>query len=169
MAATDAVLSKRPLPLDIGKGLGQWDYKEHPDLFIAQPGVYFSPTELREAADIVDLIKSRGVRRSIIGEAAPLFLETFDQFHHLMRDPEKRAILLKERKFHEVPVTVPVFYGHKLALARGKPILAGKWEDVTRLETSVGYDRSLIKGHRAAATKASKRLGNTSKYSDGFV
>jgi hypothetical protein len=90
---------------------------------------------LREAADGGDVIKSRGVKRSVIGKAAPLFLETFDQFHNLMRDPEKRPILLKERKFHEVPVTVSAFYGHKLALARGKPILAGKWEDVTRVET----------------------------------
>jgi hypothetical protein len=135
MVATDAVFSKHPLPLDIGDGLGQWDYKERPDLFIAQPGVYFSPTELGEAADSGDVIKSRGVKRSVIGKAAPLFLETFEQFHNLMRDPEKRAILLKERKFHEVPVTVSAFYGHKLALARGKPILAAKWEDVTRVET----------------------------------
>jgi hypothetical protein len=28
-----------------------------------------------------------------------------------------------------------LFYGHKLAIARGKPILAGKWEDVTRVES----------------------------------
>jgi DNA polymerase type B, organellar and viral len=135
MIATDAVFSKRPLPIDIGNGLGQWGYAEHPDLFITQPGVYFSPTELKAAADSSDVIKSRGVKRAIIGKAAPLFLKTFDQLYTLMRDPEKRAILLRERKFHEVPVTVHVFYGHKLALARGKPILAGKWEDVTRIES----------------------------------
>src|SRR5262249_624459 len=82
-----------------------------------------------------DVVKSRGVRRSVIGTAAPQFLQTFDHFHELMRDPGQRAILLSERKFHEVPVTVRVFYGHKVALARGKPILAGKWEDVTRVET----------------------------------
>jgi hypothetical protein len=42
MIATDAVFSTRPLPLDIGDGLGQWEEKVWPDLFIAQPGVYWS-------------------------------------------------------------------------------------------------------------------------------
>ena|SRR5215472_13515690 len=43
--------------------------------------------------------------------------------------------MLKERKIAEVPVTVHVFYGHRIALHRGKPYLAGKWEDVTRCES----------------------------------
>jgi hypothetical protein len=34
-----------------------------------------------------------------------------------------------------VPVTVRVFIGCRLALARGKPWLAGRWEDVTRHES----------------------------------
>jgi hypothetical protein len=40
MLATDAVFIREPLSLDIGEGLGQWEEKVWPDLFIAQPGVY---------------------------------------------------------------------------------------------------------------------------------
>jgi len=43
--------------------------------------------------------------------------------------------VLKERLIPSVPVTVHVFYGHRLALARSAPDLAGKWEDVTRHES----------------------------------
>jgi hypothetical protein len=32
-------------------------------------------------------------------------------------------------------VTVRLFYGNRLALARGKPYLAGRWSDETRHET----------------------------------
>ena len=121
--------------LDIGKELGQWDHTKYDDLFIDQSGTYLSPSKLKNAADSSDVIKSRGVGRSVVGKAAPLIMRTFDEFFDLMRDPVKREILLSERKFHEVPLTVHVFYGHKLALARGKPLLAGKWEDVSRVET----------------------------------
>jgi hypothetical protein len=40
--------------------------------------------------------------------------------------------VLKERLIPLVPVTVRVFNGCRLAMARGKPWLAGRWEDVTR-------------------------------------
>jgi hypothetical protein len=40
--------------------------------------------------------------------------------------------MLKERLIPSVPIEVRVFIGCRLALARGKPWLAGKWEDVTR-------------------------------------
>jgi hypothetical protein len=67
MVATDAVFSVRPLSLDIGERLGQWEEKVWPDLFIAQPGVYWSPSELEKS------VKSRGAPRSVIGPAAPRF------------------------------------------------------------------------------------------------
>ena len=43
--------------------------------------------------------------------------------------------VLEERLIPSVPVTVRVFYGCRYALARGKPWLAGKWEDVSRHES----------------------------------
>ena len=61
MLATDAIFSTRPLSLDIGGELGQWEEKLWPDLFIAQPGVYWSPSKLEMS------VKSRGAPRTIIG------------------------------------------------------------------------------------------------------
>lgn len=129
MLATDAVFSTRPLALDIGEGLGQWEEKPWPDLFIVQPGVYWSPTDLQKS------VKSRGAPRSIIGEAAPRFQEVFTDWLELMGPPGAMERVLKERLIPSVPVSVRVFYGCRLALARGKPWLAGKWEDVTRHES----------------------------------
>lgn len=39
--ATDCVMSRSTLPLDIGEGLGQWEHAEHEEVIIAGPGVYF--------------------------------------------------------------------------------------------------------------------------------
>jgi hypothetical protein len=129
MVATDAVFSTRPLALDVGEGLGQWEEKIWPDLFIAQPGVYWSPTDLENS------VKSRGAPRSVIGPAVSRFHKAFDDCLDVMRRPGAMSLMLQERLVPTVPVTVRVFYGHRLALARGKPWLAGKWEDVTRHES----------------------------------
>jgi hypothetical protein len=126
MLATDAVFSTRPLSLDLGGALGQWEEKVWPDLFIAQPGVYWSPTDLGKS------VKSRGAPRSVIGAAAHRFHAAFADWLDVMRRPGGMSIVLKERLIPSVPVTVRVFYGHRLALARSKPYLAGKWEDVSR-------------------------------------
>ena len=131
MLATDAVYSTQPLPLDIGEGLGQWEAKIWPDLFIAQPGVYWSPTELAEGAK--PTIKSRGAPRSAIGDAAPQFLCAFDDWIAKLREVDDLVAMLRDRKsIPKVPVTVRAFHGCALALARGKPSLAGTWKDVTR-------------------------------------
>jgi hypothetical protein len=129
MKATDAVFSRKPLSLDIGEGLGQWELKLWPDLFIAKPGVYWSPSNLANS------IKSRGAPRSIIGAAAPQFHEVFAEWLDVLRRPGAMECVLKERLIPLVPVTVRVFIGCRLAIARGKPWLAGKWEDVTRHES----------------------------------
>jgi hypothetical protein len=129
MLATDAVFSRESLSLDIGDGLGQWEEKVLPDLFIAQPGVYWSPSNLDQS------VKSRGAPRSIIGEAAPRFHEVFGEWLDVLRQPGAKNRVLKERLIPSVPVTVRVFIGCRLAVARGKPWQAGKWEDVTRHES----------------------------------
>jgi hypothetical protein len=129
MLATDAVFSQRPLSLDIGEGLGQWEEKIWPDLFIAQPGVYWSPSELEAS------LKSRGAPRSVIGKAAPLFQKCFNEWIAELHRPGVLEIHLQERLFPSVPVTIRVFYGCRLALHRGKPWLAGRWQDEIRYES----------------------------------
>lgn len=64
MLATDAVFSTRPLSLDTGETLGQWEEKVWSDLFIAQSGVYWSPSDAKAS------VKSRGAPRSVIGASA---------------------------------------------------------------------------------------------------
>jgi hypothetical protein len=129
MAAADAIFSKELLSLDIGEGLGQWEEKIWPDLFIAQPGVYWSPTDVEKS------VKSRGAPRSVIGLAAPRFHQAFAEWLDVLRRPGGMDCVLTERLIPSVPVTVRVFIGCRLAMARGKPWLAGKWEDVTRHES----------------------------------
>ena len=143
MVATDGVYSTEPLLLDIGDGLGQWEQKIWPDLFIMKPGIYWSPTKLAQAAEagpaeLAELIKttmkSRGAPRSAIGDAAPQIVRVFDDwFVKLRRADDLAATLANRKSIPKVAVTVPdVFHGCPLALARGKPSLAGTWKDVTR-------------------------------------
>jgi hypothetical protein len=129
MLATDAVYSTRPLALDIGEGLGQWEPKVWPDLFVVQPGVYWSPSDQEKS------LKSRGAKRSVIGGATRRFISTWKDLHERLRPIEFRERRLEERLFPTVPVTVRVFYGCRLAMHRNKPHLAGKWEDVERQES----------------------------------
>jgi hypothetical protein len=129
MLAADAVFSTRPLSLDLGEGLGQWEEKVWQDLFIVKPGVYWSPSDQQIS------IKSRGAPRSVIGEATHRFQEVFNDWLDVMRRPGAMDIVLRERQIPSIPVTVRIFNGCRLALARGKPWQAGKWEDVTRHES----------------------------------
>jgi hypothetical protein len=126
MVAADAAFSRERLSLDVGEGLGQWEEKVWPDLFIAQSGVYWSPS------DINLLVKSRGAPRSVIGPAAPRFQEAFTEWLDVLQRPAAMECVLRERLIPSVPVTVRVFNGCRLAMARGKPWIAGRWEDVTR-------------------------------------
>ena len=141
MLATDAVFSTRPLPLDIGPGLGQWEQKIWPDLFIAQPGVYWSPTEVEATAERspAGSLKSRGAPRSVIGPAVPAFHQTFGKWIEALRQPGAIDRMLSNRKelIPTVEVKIRVFYGCRLALAMGKPFLAGSWKWETQ---KIGFD-----------------------------
>jgi hypothetical protein len=134
MQATDALFSTRPLPLDVGVGLGQWEPKKWPDLFIAQPGVYWSPIEekAREEGSNKSSIKSRGAPRSAIGPVVPQFEQAFREFFDELSEPAKRCLILSERLIPQVGVPLRTFLGMRLALVRHKPTLAGQWQDLTR-------------------------------------
>jgi hypothetical protein len=129
MLATDAVFSTRPLALDLGNGLGQWEQKIWPDLFIVKPGVYWSPS------DLLNSVKSRGAPRSIIGGAVHRFHQVFAEWFDLLHQPDAREVLLCERQIPSAQVKVRIFIGCRLALSRGKSWQAGKWEDVPRHES----------------------------------
>jgi hypothetical protein len=129
MQATDAVYSTRPLSLDIGDALGEWEAKIWPDLFVVQPGVYWSPSKQEQS------LKSRGAPRSVIGKAAPRFIVAWNELHERLRPAEFRERRLGERLFPTVPVAVEVFYGFRRALHRNKPWLAGQWKDEVREES----------------------------------
>jgi hypothetical protein len=175
MIATDAIFSTRPLKLDFGKGLGQWEEKPWPDLFIAQPGVYFSPIKLQSgdtAADAVKAVKSRGVKRSVIGEAAPRFMRNFEEWIELLRRPGALDdLLVKVRQIPSVPVTVHIFYGNRLALHRGKPWLAGQWRDETRHETfewDTKRDRMRVLLNDRSLTTFPRMLASPFDESEGY-
>jgi hypothetical protein len=66
---------------DVGESMGQWKEKVSPDLFIAQPGVYWSPSKVAMS------VKSRGAPRSVMGPAARQFQEVFAEFLDRLRGP----------------------------------------------------------------------------------
>ena len=83
-----------------------------------------------------DSLKSRGAPRSVIRKSAPLFQQRFDDWVTELRQPGGIERVLHERqRIPSVPVTIRVFYGCRLALARGKPRLAGKWADDKRYDS----------------------------------
>jgi hypothetical protein len=123
--ATDAVFSFEPLKLDIGDGLGQWEEKIWPDLFIVRSGVYWSPSNRKET------VKSHGAPRSVIGDAAPRFEKAFAEwFAELNRPGGIEGMLADRSSIAKVEIMLHVFYGCKLSLARNKPWLAGQWSDL---------------------------------------
>lgn len=61
--------------------------------------------------------------------AAPRFHEAFNDWLEVLRRPGTMPPVLKESASFPRSVTVRVFYGRRLALARGKPYLAGKRDD----------------------------------------
>ncbi len=109
MLATDAVYSRRPLPLDLGTGLGQWEETVRPTgMFVVQPGIYWSP-----GSDIKP--KTRGIPRSRIIERRAEFEAAWTRWLHSRGEPPA------------VSVETTSFIGHRLALHRNKPELAGSW------------------------------------------
>ncbi len=57
----------------------------------------------------------------------------FAEWTAKLRQPSAIANMLRDRQLiPSVPVKIRVFYGCRLALARGKPSLAGRWRVETR-------------------------------------
>jgi len=119
MLATDAIYSLKPLELDIGKRLGQWEAAELADLFIVQPGLYWSPDKRKK--------KSRGLSGNFFEQAKRTL--AFEQAFSFWAAQDQNGIA---EGFPSVTVPVPGFIGLKLALSRNKRDLAGTWVQDTR-------------------------------------
>jgi hypothetical protein len=119
MLATDAVYSLVPLPLDVGERLGQWEQAELSDLFIVQPGLYWSPDRRKK--------KSRGLSGNFFEQA-----ERTIAFENEWNIWVAKEMYVPTGSFPSVKVPVPGFVGLKLALSRNKHELAGVWTSETR-------------------------------------
>ena len=126
MIATDAVYSLAPIPdLELGTWLGSWDHQTTNGLFIVQPGLYWCPEKRKR--------KSRGLSGKFFEEPGRT-----ESFERAWQDYEAACNSNLEPDFPKVEVPVPGFIGLKLALARNKPELAGRWVNDTR-ELSFDY------------------------------
>ena len=126
MLATDGVYSLRPLAgLVCGDSLGDWEAATLDGLFIVQPGLYWCPAKRKR--------KSRGLSGRFFEE--PGRTEGFEKEWQRWHENENSKIL---SDFPKVEVPVPGFIGLKLAIARGKPELAGTWVSDKR-EISFDY------------------------------
>jgi len=114
MVATDAVYSLKPIELDVGEKLGQWEMNKLEDLFIVQPGLYWSPDKRKK--------KSRGLSGNFFEQA-----ERTIAFENEWNIWMAREQYILSGEFPKVSVPVPGFIGLKLALSRGKHELAGTW------------------------------------------
>lgn len=117
MIATDGIYSRKPLSLEIGDKLGDWEATTHEEgIFIVQPGLWWAPDGNKRK------LKTRGVPESYFKPR----IKRFEQvWHRFIADlvARRRAIVPK------VPVKITTFIGLRLASAWGnkKGRLAGTW------------------------------------------
>lgn len=94
--ATDGILTSAPLPVEIGKGLGQWEAGNYSELFIAGPGFYFADGRSTESAKA----RSRGIARADV---------SYDRL---------REEWLSRGRMGQVRISTRRFIGYRLALKR---------------------------------------------------
>lgn len=119
MLATDAVYSTSPLAVSVGTDLGQWETKQHPFIFIAQPGLYWGPPAP----------KTRGIPRTVLEPQTARLERRWGRFMEGYRATLRLADIRPPR----VPVRLKTFIGLRLANARGDLSLAGRWDYDWRL------------------------------------
>lgn len=119
MLATDAVFTTEPLALDIGEKLGQWEEQIFDDLFLVQPGLYWSPDLAKK--------KSRGISAKFFErkDLLELFSNKWKLYKEYDNSPQRPISL----QFPEVSVPNTQFIGLKLANSWGKPEMSGMWQE----------------------------------------
>lgn len=115
MLATDAVYCTEPLNLDEGNKLGQWESHKFNNMFLVQPGLYWSPDLAKK--------KSRGLSSKFF-ERKDLIEEFYNKWNEYKYNSAEKPIALN---FPQVSVPYTQFIGLKLANAWNKPDLAGSW------------------------------------------
>jgi hypothetical protein len=106
MLATDGVFTTAPRTPTIGTQLGEWEEDIHSDIFLIQPGLYFTAGNSHP--------KTRGLPQSKVIESAELFRASYET-----RTP--------------VPVTLHSFVGLRQAVHRNRfADLAGTWQDISK-------------------------------------
>lgn len=120
MIATDGIYSVgRPIPLDAGEGLGQWEVKSYPRLFIVRPGLYWPPKPRKAAGK-----PASGRKLKTRGLSAKFFEPRVGAFERAWRAYVPHAF---DREPPVIPVEVETFVGLRLAFRLGRPADACQW------------------------------------------
>jgi hypothetical protein len=110
MLAGDAIYSTELLPLPYGTGLGEWSFVERPDLFVVQPGLYWSSKGQP---------KTKGIPRSAVIDRRTDFEALWDGW--LTSDCHGRV--------PQLGVHAPLFIGYNLAMGLGDIGQACRWKN----------------------------------------
>jgi hypothetical protein len=115
MIATDGVYTvDGPIEgLPRGDGLGEWEVKKFPSLFIVRPGLYWPP-DLKGNRKL----KTRGLSPKFFEPLIPSFETAWDAWLAKPLDPATVPV---------VPVPIETFVGVRLALRLSDPLQACQW------------------------------------------
>lgn len=114
MLATDGLFCTQTRELTVGEELGQWDLKEHTDIFIVQSGVYFLPGD-----DKMKATKTRGIPQSRVIAHEQDFRRVWNEY-------------LTGGALSPITISLRNFIGLRLSVARNRYDTAGQWVDTTK-------------------------------------
>ncbi len=137
MLATDGIYSTRPLAVEIGDRLGQWEANAFESLFIVQPGLYWGPPAARRKR------KTRGISPKFFESRTGDFEIAWERWREYDQSASQNAMQNGWTPPPTVAVDVELFIGLRLAQARGKPETAGKW---VRSQRNIRFDWSRKRG-----------------------
>lgn len=117
MLATDGLFTTGPRKLDIGENIGQWEETVHDNMFIIMSGMYFLPGTNP---------KTRGVPMARVRAAENVFRHTWRAFI----DNASTVWDLYPKVYVDIPLRA--FTSARVANARDKPFIAGRWVKTTK-------------------------------------